>query len=226
VHIHRLHSWNLTPTEAVALQRKLAAAVINTRPLPRWKLIAGADVSYNRFSSTIHAGVVVLRLPELTIVEKQGATGETTFPYVPGLLSFREAPIVLKAFARVKAEPDVVMLDGQGFAHPRRMGFASHVGLWLDRPCIGCAKSRLTGHFDPVGREAGCTSPLVDRGELIGEVVRTKTDVQPLYVSVGHKIDLASAVAVVLASCHRYRIPEPTRQAHLHVNEIRREQTH
>ncbi len=223
--IHRLHSWDVTPKEAVALQRELAARVNVSTPLRHWKVIAGADVSYNRFSSTFYAGVVVLRLPELEIIEKQGAVGESTFPYVPGLLSFREAPILLEAFARVEAEPDVVMLDGQGIAHPRRLGLASHIGLWLERPCLGCAKSLLTGRFEPVGREVGTTSPLIDRGEVIGEVVRTKTGVQPVYVSVGHRLDLASAVAVTLASGRGYRIPEPTRQAHLHVNVLRREQS-
>jgi deoxyribonuclease V len=224
VRIHRLHSWDLTPTQAVALQRELAARVDALTPLRRWELIAGADVSYNRFSSTFYAGVVVLRLPDLAIVEKQGAFGESVFPYRSGLLSFREAPILLEAFGRVESEPDVVMLDGQGMAHPRRLGLASHVGLWLDRPCLGCAKSRLTGRFDELEREAGSSSPLIDRGEVVGEVVRTKTGVQPVYVSVGHQLDLASAVAVVLGSCHGYRIPEPTRQAHLHVNVLRREQ--
>ncbi len=223
--IHPLHSWDLTPTEAVALQKELAGQVDVRTPLTHCELIAGADVSYNRFSSTFYAAVVVLRLDDATIVETQGAVGEVTFPYVPGLLSFREAPIVLEAFAKVTSAPDAVMLDGQGIAHPRRLGLAAHVGLWLRKPCLGCAKSRLTGHLkaEDLGKQAGSLAPLVAGGEVVGDAVRTKNNVQPVYVSAGHLIDLPSAVRLVLASCRGYRIPEPTRQAHLHVNALRRQ---
>jgi len=138
--IRRLHRWNLTPTEAVALQRELAGRVVADVSLPPCTLIAGADVSYKKYSPTIYAGVVVLRLPERTVVERRGASVECHFPYVPGLLSFREAPALLAAFAKVRSKPDAVMLDGQGIAHPRRLGLACHIGLWLDRPCLGCAK--------------------------------------------------------------------------------------
>jgi deoxyribonuclease V len=199
------------------------AAQVETRtPLVRCELIAGADASYGRFSSTFYASVVVLRMSDLTIVETQEAVREAPFPYIPGLLSFREAPVLLDAFAKLESEPDVVMLDGQGLAHPRRLGLACHVGLWLDRPCLGCAKSRLTGKFKEPGPKAGAVSPLTDEDEVIGQVVRTKNNVKPVFVSVGHKIDLRSAVEVVLATCRGYRIPEPTRQAHLHVNALRR----
>lgn len=217
-----LHSWDLTPSQAVALQRELAQRVDVRQPLTHCELIAGADVSYNRFSSTFYSGVVVWRLADGQIIERQGAVAETPFPYVPGLLSFREAPVLLQAFARVQSEPDVVMLDGQGIAHPRRLGLASHLGLWLDRPCLGCAKSRLIGEYKEPGRRAGSLAPLVHHGEIIGEVVRTKTGVKPVFVSPGHRIDPRSAVEVVLASCRGYRIPEPTRQAHLFVNALRR----
>src|SRR5206468_3269204 len=139
-----------------------------------------------------------------------------------GLLTFREAPALLEAFAKVKAEPDAVMIDGAGFAHPRRIGSAAHVGLCLNRPTIGCAKTRLIGRSEELCREAGSTVALMDKGEIVGSVVRTKTGVKPVFVSVGHKIDLASAIRLVLASCQGYRIPEPTRQAHLFVNELRR----
>jgi deoxyribonuclease V len=220
--IHPLHPWDLKPPAAAPLQRQLAARVEAHPPLPRWAVVAGADVSYNRFSSTFYAGVVVLRAPDWTVVEERSAVLESTFPYVPGLLSFREAPALLAAFAKVRAEPDVVMLDGQGLAHPRRFGLACHVGLWLDRPCLGCAKSVLTGRYENLGREAGSRAPLVDRGQVVGAALRTKTGVQPVFVSVGHKIDLDSAVAVVLGSCRGYRIPEPTRRAHEYVNAVRR----
>jgi deoxyribonuclease V len=220
--LHPLHSWDLTPSAAVALQRELAGRVDTRTPLGEWELVAGADVSNNRFSTRFYAGVVVLRRSDLAIVERQGAVLDTPFPYIPGLLSFREAPALLEAFAKVEAEPDVVMFDGQGIAHPRRLGIASHVGLWLDRPTLGCAKSLLTGRFNEPAVTAGSVEPLTDRGEEIGAAIRTKSKVQPVYVSAGHRIDLASAVRVTLDCVRGYRLPEPTRQAHLFVNELRR----
>ncbi len=221
--IHPLHSWDLSAAEAVALQKELASKVDVRTPLADVKLIAGADVSYTRFSNVFYAAVVVIRLSDGAIVETQGAQAEVSFPYVPGLLSFREAPVLLKAFAKVKSEPDAVMLDGQGLAHPRRLGLACHVGLWLDRPCLGCAKSLLVGKYKEPGTGPGSLSPLVDRGEVVGNAVRTRARVAPVFVSAGHKIDLPSSVRLVLATCRGYRIPEPTRQAHLHVNWLRQE---
>jgi len=220
--IERLHSWDLTPKEAVKLQRALAARVDASTPLPRCELIAGADVSYQRFSAELYAGVVVLRMADLTVVERRSVVFETRFPYIPGLLSFRETPALLEVLAQVESEPDVVMLDGHGFAHPRRFGFACHVGLWLNRPCLGCAKSRLVGSFKLPGLRAGSRVPLVDRGEVIGRVVRTKAGVKPVFVSVGHRIDLESAVRTVLAAGAGYRIPEPTRLADQYVKALRR----
>lgn len=222
--IQSLHSWNLTADEAIALQKELANRVDVTTPLDRGELIAGADVSYNRYTSTFYAGVVVLRSEDWTVVEKQTALGESAFPYTPGLLSFREGPIYLEAFAKLASEPDLVMFDGQGLAHPRRFGLACHMGLWLDRPSLGCAKSRFTGRYKELDRKAGSTSLLtVGEGEVVGKVVRTRTGIQPVFVSAGHRIDLEGAVRVVLASCKESRVPEPTRQAHLLVNELRRE---
>ena len=220
--IQPLHSWDLTPTEAVALQRTLANRVEARTPLTRCNLVAGADVSYERFGNLFYAGVVVLRMDDLTVVEEQGVVREVTFPYVPGLLSFRETPVLLEAFAKVKSEPDAVILDGHGYSHPRRFGFACHLGLWLDRPSVGCAKTRLIGTYKQPGRRAGSVAPLKDHGEIIGQVVRTKTGVKPVFVSVGYKIDLRSAVELVLATCRGYRLPEATRQAHLQVNALRR----
>jgi deoxyribonuclease V len=220
--IPSLHSWDLSPTQAVALQRELAGRVVTNTPLRSCKLIAGADCSYNRFSPTMYAGVIMLRAKDLTVVERTGAVDQTTFPYVPGLLSFREIPVLLKAFAKLEHTPDLVVYDGQGFAHPRRVGIASHLGLCLGLPVVGCAKTRLVGSFEEPGREAGCSSPLIDRDELIGRVVRTKTGVKPLFVSVGHLIDIDSAVHWVLATAKQHRLPEPTRLAHLFVNQLRR----
>jgi deoxyribonuclease V len=222
VRIQELHDWNLTPTEAVRLQRDLADRVDARSPLGRFELIAGADVSYERFGKTLFAGVVVLRLPELTVVEKVEAVWESAFPYVPGLLSFREAPALLAAFANVESDPDVVMLDGHGYSHPRRFGLACHIGLWLNRPCLGCAKSRLIGTFGRLGKKVGARAALVDREEIVGAVVRTRTDVKPVFASVGHRIDLDSAVKVILASGSGYRLPEPTRLADQHANVLRR----
>ncbi len=219
--IHPLHRWDLTEAEAVALQREMAQRVITNTPLEKCELIAGTDVSYNRYSSLFYAGVVVLRVDDLSVVERQSAQADSPFPYIPGLLSFREAPVVLEALGRVKSRPDAIMFDGQGIAHPRRLGIASHIGLWVDVPCIGCAKSRLCGRYKEPDLAAGSRSPLVDRGEVIGSVVRTRTGVKPVYVSPGNRIDLESSVHWVLATCRRYRLPEPTRLAHQYVNAIR-----
>jgi deoxyribonuclease V len=225
MHIHPLHSWDIATTEAADVQREMADRVDARTPLTRWDLVAGADISYNRFSKTIYAAVVVLRADDGSIVEVQEAIHEATFPYIPGFLSFREAPALLQAFAKVKSEPDVVMCDGHGFAHPRRFGLACHVGVWLDRPCLGCAKSRLIGTFKEPRKAAGSVAPLKDKGEVIAEVVRTRDGVKPVFVSVGHRIDLPSAVRVALSMARGYRIPEPTRQADQHVNAMRRRAT-
>ncbi len=220
--IHPLHSWNVTLPEATKLQRELAARLDVRPPLKKCDLIAGADISYNRSSPVMYAAVVVLRMDDLSIVEVRGAVLETTFPYQPGYLSFREGPALIEAFARVESEPDAIMFDGQGIAHPRRLGLASHVGLWLQKPSVGCAKSRLIGKFGTLPREAGSAVPLMQGDEQLGMVVRTKNGIQPVYVSPGHLIDIPSSVDLVLRSCRGYRIPEPTRQAHLHVNALRR----
>jgi deoxyribonuclease V len=220
--IRPLHRWDLSPTEAVALQREFADRIITDSRLPSCRLIAGADVSYNKFSPTIFAGVVVLRLPELTVVEQQGVSVECHFPYIPGLLSFREGPAVLEAFAKLKTIPDAVMLDGQGYAHPRRFGLACLLGLWLDIPTFGCAKTPFRVEYDEPGSNAGSWTPMTNRGETVGRVLRTKTGVKPVFVSVGHKIDVAGATQLTLACHGGYRIPEPTRLAHHYVNSLRR----
>jgi deoxyribonuclease V len=221
--IQPLHPWDLTPTEGVALQRELAVRVDTRSPLTRCDLIAGADVSYGRFSNLFFAGVVVLRTSDWAVVESRGAVRTSLFPYVPGLLSFREAPALLDAFEKLESEPDAVMLDGQGLAHPRRLGLACHIGLWLDRPSLGCAKTVLTGRYKEPGRKAGSVTSLRDKDEVIGAAVRTKDAVKPVFVSAGHRIDLPSAIRLVLLGARGYRIPEPTRQAHLFVNRLRRQ---
>ena len=221
--IPTLHRWDLTPAEAIALQKELAGQVDTTPSVAACEHIAGCDVSYNRFSSTLYAAVLVLRTSDWTVIEQQSLIGETRFPYIPGLLAFREAPLYLELFAKLRqAAPDAVFLDGHGIAHPRRLGIGSLLGLWLGIPTVGCGKSRLVGEHDAPGPEAGNCAPLVHRGEVIGSVVRTKTRTNPLYISPGHLIDLPSSVRLVLDACRGYRVPEPTRLAHLHVNELRR----
>jgi deoxyribonuclease V len=156
------------------------------------------------------------------VIDRSGIVAAARFPYVPGLLSFREAPAVIEAFAGLSVRPDVLICDGQGIAHPRRLGLASHLGLWLGLPTIGCAKSWLCGEYEQPGPERGDWSPLTDAGETIGAVVRTRTRVKPLYVSTGHRCDLSSAIAIVLASSTKYRLPIPSSLAHQYVNELRR----
>ncbi len=221
-HYEQLHDWNLSPREAVELQRSLRERV-RVEPLAgKVETIAGADISFNKFSSVLYAGIVVVRLPSLEVIEEVGVVSETRFPYVPGLLSFRESPPVLEAWAKLKIEPDAVMFDGQGIAHPRRVGIASHVGLLIKRPTLGCAKSVLVGKYEEPEAERGSWSPLIDKGETIGAALRTKTRVKPIYVSPGHLIDLAGAIELTLACDGGYRQPEPTRLAHHLVNALRR----
>ncbi len=183
-------------------------------------LVAGIDISSLDAQGVARGAVVVLRYPELSMVEVEVVEGKITFPYIPGLLSFRESPLILTACEKLSNTPDLILIDGQGIAHPRRLGLASHVGLFLDLPTIGCAKSILCGQHRPVGEEAGSHAELLDHGELIGAALRTKSGVKPIYVSVGHKIDLASALQWVIKCCRGYRIPEPTRLAHLAAGEI------
>jgi deoxyribonuclease V len=223
-HYEQLHDWEMTPREAVELQKRMRGQVRVAPHRGRIETVAGADISFNKFTPVIYAGVVVLRLPSLEVVEEVGVVSETAFPYVPGLLSFREAPSVLEAWAKLKTEPDAVMFDGQGIAHPRRVGIASHVGLFLNRPTLGCAKSVLVGRHAEPAEERGSWQPLVDpkNDETVGAALRTKTRVQPIYVSPGHLLDLAGAIELTLRADGGYRQPEPTRRAHHLVNALRR----
>jgi deoxyribonuclease V len=217
-----LHSWNLSPKDAIALQTALAGRVeVRDRLTEQVRLVAGVDVSCARFSSCVHAAVILYDLLDDKVVERASAQAAEAFPYVPGLLSFRELPVVLAAFRRLAAIPDVVLVDGQGIAHPRRLGIASHLGLWLDLPTVGCAKSRLCGEHDDPGGVRGEWTRLMAGDEEIGRVVRTRDRVRPLFVSPGHRVSMARAVQIVLACGRGYRLPEPTRQAHLESNRLR-----
>jgi deoxyribonuclease V len=221
--INPLHRWDVSPAEARALQAELAARVDVSTPLGPWRRLAAADVSYTRGDTRLYAAVVVFDREEgWREVERVGVEAPLRFPYVPGLLSFREAPAVLEAFGRLEAEPDVVMCDGQGIAHPRRLGLATHLGLWLGRPTIGCAKSRLVGTHEPPGPLRGDRSVLWHGGEAVGVVLRTRDRVSPLFVSPGHLCDVEGAVAVVLETGQGRRLPEPALRAHEAVNAVRR----
>jgi deoxyribonuclease V len=213
-----------SPTQAVELQKQLRQAV-RIEPLPhepRW--IAGADISYQRFSKVAHAAFIVLDAKTLRPVATSHAVAEMPFPYIPGLLSFREIPPLLEAWEKLKFTPDVLVVDGQGIAHPRRLGIASHLGLILDIPTIGCGKSRLIGRFENPGDQPGNFAPLIDRGEVIGAVLRTKLKTNPIFVSPGHRVTLEDSLRILISCVRGYRIPEPTRQAHLLVNRFRIEQ--
>ncbi len=219
--IERIHDWDVPPSSACELQRQLAGRIRFEDSLPSISTIAGVDISCNRYSPTLYAAVVVLKAPDWQVVDTSFAHAEATFPYRTGLLSFREAPVLLNALQSLKTEPDVVMLDGHGYSHPRRFGLACHIGLFLDKPCLGCAKSRLCGSHDPLPDRANASREIIHKGETIGLALRTKARCLPVYLSVGHKLNLDRCLAIVRSCTLGYRLPEPTRQAHIHVNKFR-----
>ena len=209
-----LHPWRVSYRQAVDIQDTLRSQLL-TEPLPkRPRLVAGADVAYSRRTHRVYAAVVVVALPSLDTVETVGVARRATFPYIPGLLSFREVPPLLKAFERLTHAPDVLVFDGQGLAHPRRFGLACHAGVLLGVPSLGCAKTRLVGEHRPVSTRRGASSALMLDGEQVGAVVRTRAGVKPVFVSPGHRADVGSAVDLVRALATRYRLPEPQRRAH------------
>lgn len=209
-----LHEWDMTPTEAVALQRELAARVDYTTPLKldAVKIVCGVDVSVREDVST--AAFVALSFPELRVITYSTAKMPTTFPYISGLLSFREIPVLLAAHAKLTVKPDAYLVDGMGRIHPRRIGIAAHLGLWLDAVTVGVGKTHFLGHYDTPDEARGSAAPLTDKGELLGVVLRTRDRTKPVYVSPGHHIDLDSAVRLVMACTTKYRLPEPIRAAH------------
>ena len=209
-----LHSWDVSVQEARDIQRDLAPTVSSQRDPRVVGRVAGLDISSPDGEGIVRGAVVVLGYPDLEILEVCIAESKANFPYVPGLLSFREAPVLLMALEKVSLAPDLIIVDGQGLAHPRRFGLACHIGLLTDTPTIGCAKSRLLGEHDPLGERAGSRETLVDRGEVVGAVLRTRQGIKPVFVSVGHRIDLDSAVQWVLACCRGVRLPQTTRLAH------------
>jgi deoxyribonuclease V len=220
--VDELHGWDLSPAEARRLQEELASRVVAgpALDLSGVRHVAGADVSTQK--DMAYATVVVLEFRGLSPVEVQSFEAPLRFPYVPGLLSFREVPSLVEALRKIETRVDALILDAQGLAHPRRMGLASHLGIFLDVPTVGCAKSRLVGSYEEPGREKGSATDLVHRGETVGRVVRTREGVSPVYVSVGNGIELESAVDLVVACCTKYRLPESTRLAHNAANRLRR----
>lgn len=211
----------MTPTEAVALQKELAKEV-RIQPFPGMPgLIAGSDVSFDKHSPTVYAGFVVLDSKNLQIVDRAAVKMDVHFPYVPGLLSFREIPALLRAWEKLKLKPELIVVDGHGIAHPRRFGIASYLGLVLNLPTIGCGKKRLVGTYEEPGIEAGSSTELQLRDEQVGVVLRSKRKVSPIFVSPGHLMNIKDAVRILMSVRAGYRLPEPTRQAHLYVNELR-----
>lgn len=218
----KLHDWDVTPAQAREIQLRLCSRVVRTNRIGRIRRVAGADVALDLGRGRAIAGVILYSFPELRELERASASRPLTFPYVPGLLSFREAPALLAALEHLRESPDVLFVDGQGYAHPRRFGIACHLGVLLDLPTIGCAKSRLIGAHAEPPREAGTSVPLRDKKEVIGAVVRTRAGVKPIYVSPGHRVSLARAVKLTLAVCDGLRIPKPTREADHFVERIKR----
>ncbi len=209
-----MHRWDVSPKEAVAIQRKLCARVVVADRLGPVHRVAGIDVGFKEHGAVARAAVVILRYPELTLVEQVVIERPAPFPYVPGLPSFREVPVVLEALARLDRGPDLLLCDAQGYAHPRRFGLASHLGVLTGTPSIGVAKTRLIGEHAPVPAQMGAWTPLRDRDETIGAALRTRTGVKPLYVSVGHRVCLETALRLVKSCVTKYRLPETTRWAH------------
>ncbi len=208
------HDWDLAPAEAIALQRELAHRVIRQDRLKAPRRIAGVDVGFEDAGRTTRAAVAVLAFPSLEPVDQAIARQPTRFPYIPGLLSFREIPAILSALEHLRLMPDLLLCDGQGLAHPRRFGLACHLGLLTDIPSIGVGKTRLIGKHQELAPEKGSWVPLIDRQEVIGAVVRSRSGVKPIYVSIGHRVSLATAIHYVLAATTRYKLPETTRAAH------------
>lgn len=223
MHFDHLHNWPTTRAEAIELQKALAPRVDVSSSLQAFDFVAGCDLAYHPTEPIAYAVVVVVQASDWSVIETRTVSCEVKFPYIPGLLSFREVPALLTAFTELRQSPDVVMLDGQGVAHPRRFGLACHLGLWLNVPCLGCAKSRLVGDHDEPGPEAGDSTPLTIKNEAVGVVMRSAAKAKPVYVSPGHLLDIESATNVVRACLSGYRHPTPTREAHMAANRLREE---
>jgi deoxyribonuclease V len=209
-----LHAWNVSVNEAVRIQETLRQEVVLERAFSGLRSIGGGDVGYSKGGILLIGGVVVLSFPEMELLDAATAYGEIPFPYIPGLLSFREGPILIEAMKKLRVRPDVMIYEGQGIAHPRGFGLASHLGLWLDLPSIGCTKTPLLKDYITPGTSQGSFQWIEKEGKKVGAVLRTREGVKPIFISPGHRIDLATSIQIVLAACRRFRIPEPLRRAH------------
>ena len=209
-----LHSWHVNVEEAIQIQEALKERIILKRTFSRIRTMGGGDVAYSESENFLFGAIVVLSYPDMRIVDIATTETKVSFPYVPTLLSFRECPILIKVFQNLKIKPDVMIYDGQGIAHPRGMGLASHMGLWFDIPSIGCAKTPLLREFVSPGPSKGSFGWIRREGKKVGAVLRTRENVKPLFVSPGHRIDLSTSIRLILASCRGFRIPEPLRKAH------------
>jgi deoxyribonuclease V len=209
-----LHPWNVSVEEAIQIQGNLRHQIILEKTFKEVRWIGGADVAYSKDRNSLFGAIVVLSFPKMEILDITTARGKIPFPYIPGLLSFREGPILIEAFQKLKIKPDVMVYDAQGIAHPRGIGLASHMGLWFDLPSIGCTKTPLLNDFVYPGSSKG-SFELIRRGEKeVGAVLRTKDKVKPIFISPGHRIDLQTSIQIVLTTCPKFRIPEPLRRAH------------
>jgi deoxyribonuclease V len=209
-----LHSWNVSVKEAIQIQEALKNRIILKKTFLKVKAMGGGDVAYSKNGNLLFGAIVILSFPDMEILDMATADGQIPFPYIPTLLTFREGPILIKTFQRLKVKPDVMIFDGQGIAHPRGMGLASHMGLWLNLPSIGCAKTALLDEFISPGPSKGSYEWIRREGKKVGAVLRTKEKVKPLFVSPGHRIDLLTSIHLILESCRGFRIPEPLRKAH------------
>ncbi len=218
-----MHSWRVSPKEAVAIQKEVASLVSRSKPQKPFRFVAGADAAFSKDGELCIAGVVVWDLKTRQTIEEHVATAKLRLPYIPGLLTFREAPAIIAALSKLRQTPDVLICDGQGIAHPRRLGIASHLGVFVDLPSVGCAKSRLIGEYEEPANKKGSKSPLFDKDTVIGTVLRTRDNVKPVFVSIGHKIDLQSAEKLIMDCTAGYRLPEPTRLADHLVAKAKRE---
>lgn len=213
--------WNLTPRQALRLQQRLRRRVVLEDHFGPVRTVAGADLAFDPATQTAFSGVVVYRYPQMEELERRMARAPLRFPYVPGLLSFREIPILLRAFAKLETEPDLILVDGHGLAHPRRFGIACHLGVLFDKPSIGCGKSVLVGDFIEPGWRAGSATPLIHLGERVGVALRTRDGVRPIFVTQGHRVSLRTAVRLLRPALDGFRIPKPTREADHYVRALR-----
>jgi deoxyribonuclease V len=221
VQVQILHRWDIQPEEAIRCQERLSQHILLSPIFKNIKLIAGVDASYKK--QLVIGGIALLKYPELTVLDCDYAVREVNFPYIPGLLTFREGPVLVELFQKIKWNPDIIFFDGQGIAHPKRMGIATHLGLLLNRATIGCAKSHLIGSYHSPDNQKGSYSLLLQKGNIIGAVLRTKNGVKPIFVSPGNGINLEKAIEITLSCTTTYRIPEPIRQAHLLVQKIKKD---